>query len=401
MINSVSGHGSTGNICVDIANVLRSQGHECYIAYGQLSTTYVNSYKIGTKLENNLHNVGSRLLGKQGYFSKKSTKKLVSFIDEIKPDIIHLHNLHGNYINLKILFEYIIKINIPIAYTLHDCWAFTGKCAHYTDVQCYKWKTQCFACPQLEKYPPTLFLDYSKEMYIDKKSWLTKIDKMSIIPVSNWLANEASQSYLSKFPITPIYNWVDHTIFKENIDSEFNYKYNIDAGKFNIILVSASWNIADVKWKDALEMSELMDKDMKMILVGNVESPELLPQNIKHINYLDGKEELAKAYSIADVYVHLSTEDTFGKVIAEALSCGTPAIVYDSTACPEIIDNTTGFVVEKRNVKEVYKAVLKVKEKGRISFSKDCRERVLKKFDLETNINLTIQLYEKLLNYDS
>jgi len=397
MINTVAGYGSTGSICEDIANLLEQQGHECYIAYGQLSTSYHKSFKIGTRIENHLHNVGSRLIGKQGYFSKSGTKNLISYIENVKPDIIHLHNLHGNYLNLQILFEYLIKVQIPIVYTLHDCWAFTGKCAHFTDVQCYKWKTQCYSCPQLKKYPPSLFFDYSKEMYVDKKNWFTSIQKMNIIPVSNWLASEVEQSFLKKYPITPIYNWVNHSIFKETIDREVIKRYNIDENKFTIVLVSAIWDTKDVKWQDALKLATMIDKDIQILMIGNVSSPKLLPKNIKHIPYVNGKEELAKIYSISDVYIHLSTEDTFGKVIAEALSCGTPAIVYNSTACPEIIDNTSGYVVEKRNVKEVYEAVLKIKEKGRIFFSKNCRERVIKEFDLKTNIDLTIQVYKKLL----
>ncbi|WP_313252531.1 glycosyltransferase [Empedobacter sp.] len=397
MINTVAGYGSTGSICEDIANLLEQQGHECYIAYGQLSTSYHKSFKIGTRIENHLHNVGSRLIGKQGYFSKSGTKNLISYIENVKPDIIHLHNLHGNYLNLQILFEYFIKVQIPIVYTLHDCWAFTGKCAHFTDVQCYKWKTQCYSCPQLKKYPPSLFFDYSKDMYVDKKNWFTSIQKMNIIPVSNWLASEVEQSFLKKYPITPIYNWVNHSIFKETIDREVIKRYNIDENKFTIVLVSAIWDTKDVKWQDALKLATMIDKDIQILMIGNVSSPKLLPKNIKHIPYVNGKEELAKIYSISDVYIHLSTEDTFGKVIAEALSCGTPAIVYNSTACPEIIDNTSGYVVEKRNVKEVYEAVLKIKEKGRIFFSKNCRERVIKEFDLKTNIDLTIQVYKKLL----
>ena len=161
---SVCGFGSTGSICVDIATVLEQQGHECYIAYGQGTTTYKKSYKIGTVLENHIHNLGSRLLGKQGYFTKKGTQQLVQFIKQYNPDIIHLHNLHGNYLNLKVLFEYLINVQKPVVWTLHDCWAFTGKCAHYTDIQCFKWQTHCANCPQLQTYPPIVFIDQSITM---------------------------------------------------------------------------------------------------------------------------------------------------------------------------------------------------------------------------------------------
>lgn len=401
MINTVSGYGSTGSICEDIASVLEDQGHECFIAYGQLTTDYAKSYKIGTVIENHLHNVGSRLLGKQGYFTKNGTHKLVSYIQEIKPDVIHLHNLHGNYLNLQILFEYLIESDIPLAWTLHDCWAFTGKCAHYTDVQCYKWQTHCYACPQVKKYPPSLFFDRSSEMYDDKKKWFTNVSQMTVIPVSNWLAGEVKKSFLNKYTISPIYNWIDHATFKDFGEQNFSTVYNIDSGKFTILLVSASWHSEDPKFQDALKLSKIISDDMQIVMIGNIEDKKLLPQNIKHIPYVHGKEELAKAYSFSDVYVHLSTEDTFGKVIAEALSCGTPAIVYDSTACPEVLGENCGYVVEKRNVEELSGAIDKVKEKGRGYFSDSCRKRVIENFDYYTNINQTIALYKNILGYDS
>lgn len=397
MINSVSGYGSTGSICVDIALELERQGHECYIAYGQVSRGYAKGFKIGTKIENHLHNVGSRVFGKQGYFTKNGTQKLVQFIKLYDPDVIHLHNLHGNYLNLEILFKYLIEVQKPIVWTLHDCWTFTGKCAHYTDVACYKWITQCHSCPQLHTYPPSIFLDFSKEMHLDKKKWFTGIENMTIVPVSKWLAGEVQQSFLNKFPIATIYNWINHTIFKPTIDDQFVQNYAIDVSKFTIVLVSASWNLSDVKWIDALKLAALIDGDMQILMIGKVASPKLLPHNIKHISYLHGKEELAKAYSISDVYVHLSTEDTFGLVIAEAMSCGVPAIVYNATACPEIIGEHCGYVVEKRNVAQIKEAILNIKMKGKNHFSENCRTRVTDNFDFNININKTISVYKKML----
>ncbi len=396
-INTVSGYGSTGSICEDIANVLESQGHECYIAYGQLTTSYPKSFKIGTVIENHLHNLGSRIIGKQGYFTKNGTNKLIQYIKEVNPDVIHLHNLHGNYLNLEILLDYLIDVQKPVVLTLHDCWAFTGKCSHYTDVQCFKWQTECNACPQLKTYPPSLFFDFSKEMFLDKKKWFTTLTNLTIIPVSNWLAGEAKQSFLNKFPIQPIYNWVDHSVFKETIDEEFLKKYAIDKSKFTIVLVSAGWSVDDVKWKDALKLAEIIEEDMQILMIGKVADTKLLPSNIKHIPYLHGKEELAKAYSLADVYVHLSTEDTFGKVIAEAMSCGTPAIVYNATACPEVIDENCGYVVEKRNIPEILTAIANIKMNKKAYFSKNCRDRVLNNFDLNTNINKTIGIYKEMI----
>lgn len=394
MINSVSGYGSTGSICVDIALELESQGHECYIAYGQISRGYDKEFKIGTKIENHLHNIGSRLFGKQGYFTRSGTEKLVDFIKFYNPDVIHLHNLHGNYLNLEVLFEYLIAAKKAVVWTLHDCWAFTGKCAHYTDAACYKWKTECHSCPQVHTYPPSLFLDRSQEMYMDKKKWFTSIENMTIIPVSNWLATEAKESFFNKYPIQTIYNWVDHSVFKEYINTDFAINYAIDTSKFTIVLVSAGWSVTDVKWIDALKLASIIDNDMQILMIGKVADTTVLPSNIKHIPYLDSKEELAKAYSVADVYIHLSTEDTFGKVIAEAMSCGTPAIVYDSTACPEIVDQNCGYVVQKRNIPQILTAISKIKENKKAFYTTNCRNRVLTYFDIKTNISSTIAIYK-------
>lgn len=400
MINSVSGYGSTGSICVDIAEELERQGHECYIAYGQITLGYEKGFKIGTKLENNLHNISSRLLGKQGYFTKNGTEKLVQFINEFNPDVIHLHNLHGNYLNLEVLFEYLRAVQKPVVWTLHDCWAFTGKCAHYTDVACYKWKTECHSCPQVHTYPPSLLLDRSQEMYVDKKKWFTSLKNLTIVPVSDWLSDQVKESFFKNYPIHRIYNWIDHSVFKETFDASFALKYKVDSSKFTIVLVSAGWHESDVKWTDALKLASAIDKDIQILMIGTVKSTHLLPENIFHIPYLNGKEELAKAYSISDVYVHLSTEDTFGKVIAEAMSCGTPAIVYDSTACPEIIDEQSGYVVEKRNVTEIVKAINNIRKNKKSFYSDYCRARVIENFDLKTNINLTIDVYKSIVNYD-
>ncbi len=397
MINSVSGYGSTGTICEDIAFVLEREGHECFIAYGQATTNYKKSFKIGTILENHLHNLGSRIFGKQGYFTTNGTKKLLNYIDSIRPDVIHLHNLHGNYLNLPLLFAYLIKYNKPVVWTFHDCWAFTGKCAHYTDVACYKWQSFCDHCPQTEKYPPSLFLDRSKSMFFDKKQWFTSIENLSVITVSEWLEGQVRHSFFKERTIKTIYNWVDTEIFKSTDSKDVIKGYGLNTNKFTVLLVSAHWNENDVKWKDLLALSKLVSNDVQLIVAGYVENKSKLPENVFHINYINSKIKLAQLYSFSDVYVHLSTEDTFGKVIAEALSCGTPAIVYDSTACPEIIGEGCGYVVEKRNVNQIASAINTIKKNSKTFYSANCRNFVVENFNIYSNINTTIDVYKSLI----
>ena len=393
-INTVCGYGSTGRTCVELANQLELDGYECLIAYGQGTTDYKNSYKIGTKIENHLHNLLSRITGKQGYFSKSGTRRLIKKIEVFNPDIIHLRNLHGNYINLEILFNFLGKYNKPVVWTLHDCWAFTGKCAYYSDVQCFKWETHCKECPQVQKYPPSIFFDQSEVMFSDKRKWFNSIKNLTIITVSDWLKGEVQKSFFKNQPIYRIYNWIDHSVFKHS-EKNIRNKYGIDSDKFIILGASNGWSADDNKLKDFIALSKLIDENMEIVLVGKTYQSNAIPNNIVHVPYLTNTEDLAELYSNAQVYVHLSTEDTFGKLIAEAMSCGTPTIVYNATACPETLGDGCGYVVEKRNVHAVYEKIKVIEKRGVESYAEKCRSYVLENYDLKTNIDEIKGLYNK------
>lgn len=393
-INSVSGYGSTGTICEEIAATLESEGHECFIAYGQLTSSYKNNFKIGSKIENHLHNLGSRIFGKQGYFTKNGTSKLITFIKEFKPDVIHLHNLHGNYLNLPILFSFLRKFEGKIVYTLHDCWAFTGKCAHYTSVNCYKWQTECKACPQIQKYPQSLFLDYSTEMFRDKKEWLTHLPNLEIITVSHWLESQVRNSFLKEKNIQTIYNWIDIDVFKPIKTENNSYYKQIDTTKFTLLFVSAYWQKNDEKWLSLVQLASNLSEEFQLVIVGNVDKNCQIPKNVLPIGYINSKQKMAELYNIADVYLHLSSEDTFGKVIAEALSCGTPAIVYNATACPEIVGENCGYVVEKENIPQMIESINRIKSNTKDYYSQNCISFVKRNFLMQPNINKTINLYQ-------
>lgn len=393
LINSVSGYGSTGTICEEIANTLEREGHECFIAYGQLSSTYKNNFRVGSKIENHLHNLGSRILGKQGYFTKNGTNKLISFIESYKPDVIHLHNLHGNYLNLPSLFTFLRNFQGKIIYTLHDCWAFTGKCAHYTSVKCYKWQTECHACPQIKKYPPSLFLDYSAEMFRDKKEWFTSLPNLQIITVSHWLESQVRQSFLKDKIIKTIYNWVDVDVYKPIQIENNSIKNEIDTSKFTLLFTSAYWNKNDEKWKSFIQLASNLPEEFQLLLVGNVDKNCKIPNNVLSIGYVNCKHKMAELYNIANAYIHLSSEDTFGKVIAEALACGTPAIVYNSTACPEVVGKGCGSVVEKGNINQIIESIQNIKSNTKDYYSQNCISFVKDNFLMQDNINKNISFY--------
>ncbi len=406
-INTVCGKGSTGRNCTELASVLTDYGLKCYIAYGQGTTIYPNSFKIGTHFENHLHNLGSRILGNQGYYTRRGTKRLIKYICDLKPDVIHLGNLHGNYLNLRFFFEYLSESTVPVVWTLHDCWAFTGKCAHYTLAKCDKWKTECGRCPIYRQYPPSLFFDRSKTLYNVKKQWFTSVNHMTIVPVSHWLADEVRQSFLGEYPIHPIYNWIDLDIFK-SIDQHEQHaireKYGINRDSFIVLGVSAGWNNGKhdqtaYKLKDfrALQKKLFSHDDIRLVMVGGAKRTTYMPTGSIQVPYVDDVKELAAIFAMADVYVHLSLEDTFGKVIAEAMACGTPAIAYDSTGCSEVVGEGCGYLVEGRNINRVYEAILKIKRDGSSVYSHPCRSFCEDNFNLQQNALAYLNLYKDVL----
>ena len=318
-------------------------------------------------------------------------------MDELKPDIVHLHNLHSNYINLHMLLKYLAQNDISTVITLHDCWFYTGKCTHYTIDGCYKWKTGCNKCLRLKKDIPSWFLDCTSKMWKDKNKLFNSISNLAVVGVSDWITNEAKRSFLKNASIIRrIYNWIDLDDFQPKA-SNIKRKYGIPEYKFVILSVSAGWDENSDRYKDAIKLSELIDNTMQIVLVGSGLNKEKLPENIIGIDYIDGKDELAKMYSAADVYVHLSREDTFGKVVAEAMACGTPAVVYNSTALPELVGKDNGFVVEYGNISKMYDVIVKISKTDKTRYSGQCIDFVRERFDKAKLLQETVKLYEDII----
>lgn len=399
-INSVCDFGSTGRTTRELADVLEAEGHECYVAYGHLTSTYPKSFKIGGKWENHFHNAFfTRLLGLHGYGTCRGTKKLINWIEENKPDIVHLHNLHANYLNYPMLFRFLIKRNIPIVFTLHDCFNFTGKCSHYTAQGCYKWKSECKQCPLIHTTAPSLIFDNSQKIFNEKKNFYAQIPRMTVVAVSKWLMHEAEQSILAGngHKITHIYNWIDDKKFHRSTPQQiqdFHKKYNLDQGYKYIISVSQGWNKNASRFMDAVKLAEALPDDYRLILVGSVAKGTEIPKPIIHIPYINGSEELSAAYSMAEAYVHFSVEDTFGKVIAEAMCCGTVPVTFDSTACGEI-PGPYGIVVTPHDTDSIIAALPQIAE------LKEKREEMLQyvheNYNYHTNTGKYIKLYKELL----
>lgn len=351
-----SASGSTGNIAKAIHHEASIHGYESYIFFGFGTPTCENMFRIGNYFDLHIHAVLSRNLGKQGYFSRFSTLKLVQKLKDIAPDIIHLHNLHGSYLNLPILFKFLKKSNAKIVITLHDCWLFTGKCPHFTLANCDKWKYSCGNCPQLSLYPKSK-VDTTTSCLNDKRKWLSEFgNRLHIISVSNWLQDTAKNSHLSGYPIETIYNGIDENVFKPTDGSYVRQKFKLE-NKFVILGVSSNWN-TQKGLDEFVSLSKQLSSDEIIVLVGLTEEQmKSMPENIIGIAHTENRAELANLYSAANVFVNLSREETFGLVTAEAMACGTRVIVYDSTACAEIVSAEAGLILDSKNSNSLSDAI--------------------------------------------
>ena len=394
-INAVNGIRSTGRTKTEIADWFNQNGHEGYVAYSG-GLPYKKGYKIGSGFEKKLHALLSRALGKQAYFSSKGTRRLIDYTNRIQPDVVHLGNLHGNFIHIGMLLEYLAKNDMPTVLTLHDCWFYTGKCSHYTVDNCYRWKIGCGKCPRLKKDNNSWIFDCTAQMLADKKKWFSKIPRLAVIGVSDWITNEAKASILKDAKIiTKIYNWIDLNTFKSVNALQQKQELGI-ADKFVVLGVSSGWS--NSKGLDSFKMlSEVLPKDMVIVMVGAMKTKTDLNDNVIHISETHDVKEMATYYSMADVFLNLSKEESFGKVTAEALACGTPVIALNSTANPELVGENCGYVLENTDLETIINALKRIKEHGKDHFSPFCTAYAKEQFNMEDRISDTLKLYQRLI----
>lgn len=354
LINSVCGIGSTGRICADIAERYEKDGYEVKIAYGRSDEIGKGAEKyavrIGSKADVYAHVVYTRLFDKHGLASKRATKKFLKWAEDFNPDTLWLHNIHGYYINYEMLFAWIKtrqkgqaesgKPLMEVKWTLHDCWAFTGHCSHFTFVGCEKWKCVCKDCPQKNEYPASSLSDNSMNNYGRKKSSFKGVRNLTIITPSRWLEDLVKESFLGEYPTEVKYNTVDKTVFKPT-PSDFRQKHGIRDDQKMILGVSSIWNERKGLTDFVTLFNELSKADSdkyKVVLVGlNEEEKKGMPDGIICITKTSSREELAKIYTAADVFVNPTYEDTFPTVNLEAEACGTRVITYDTGGCKETI----------------------------------------------------------------
>lgn len=386
-INATSGSGSTGKICVAVSQLLNERGIENYILYSLGKSDYEGAIKFASKAGIKLGALRSRLLGNYGFGACISTSRLISRLKKIKPDVVHIHNIHSHDVNVKRLFAYLKKHpEIKVYYTFHDCWAFTGYCPHFDMVECDKWETGCEKCPTRKQY--SWLFDRSKGIFEKKKRALLGVD-FTVITPSRWLADRTKRSFLKDKEVKVINNGIDLSVFKPT-ESDFREKYKI--GNKNIVLgVAFGWSAR--KGLDAfLELSRDLSDEYQIVLVGtNSELDKGLPENIISIHKTANQEELAKIYTAADVLVNPTREETYPTVNMEALACGTPVITFKTGGSPEIIDEKTGIVVDKNDIIGLESAIIKICEGE--SRKSACLERA-RQFDQKERFIEYLSLYK-------
>ena len=339
-INAVCGTGSTGKICAAQAQACEAQGHTAKIAYGRdgFVPEQFRKYavRIGSDLDVKAHAVLTRLTDRHGFGCTAATKKFLKWAEEYDPDVLWLHNVHGYYINMELLFRWIkSRPNMQVKWTLHDCWTMTGHCSHFAFVGCDRWKTGCHDCPQKKEYPASALLDNSRKNYEKKRELFTGIPNMQIITPSQWLADLVKESFLKEYPVEVVYNTINLDVFKPT-ESDFRERYGLQEKK--VILGVASVWTERKGIGDFVKLAGMLDDSYRIVLVGlTPEQIKQMPEKIIGITRTNSPKELAEIYTAADIFFNPTYEDTYPTVNLEAQACGTRVACYHTGGCPETL----------------------------------------------------------------
>lgn len=397
MINSVCGVKSTGRICTDLAQALEMNGHEVKIAYGRekVPKQYQKyAVRIGSDTDIFVHGVLSRIFDNSGFGSKKATKEFIQWIRRYDPDIIHLHNVHGYYLNIKEIFLYLRDSGKPVIWTLHDCWAYTGHCSYYDYAGCNKWKSHCGNCPQKREYPESLCIDNSYKNFEKKRQLFTSLKNIVLTTPSQWLADEVKQSFLGTKEVRAIYNGIDTHIFRIH-ESNLRERLRLQ-GKY-VILGAASYWPTRKGLHVFLDLAKYLSEDQMIVLIGlSKEQEKDLPNNILSIPKTENIEEMSDFYSMADLFFNTSSEETMGLTTVEAMACGTPVLVFNKTAMPELVNSECGQVIEYGlPAASIAQIISNLRQKK--FDSRNCRTQA-EKYTKEIFIKNFMELYRSIKN---
>jgi len=396
-INTTLSASAPGRIAEEIGQVLISKGHSSYFGYGRKVRESVSeTIRIGSFIDQTVHGIKTRLFDRHGFGSRQATMRFVNQVERISPDIIHLHNIHGYFLNIRVLFDFLKSSGKPVVWTLHDCWPFTGHCSHFDFVGCKKWKEQCFECPNKDSYPRSIWLDNSRRNYHEKKMLFTGLDNLILVTPSVWLSNILKESFLAGYDFSVINNGIDLQIFQINEGLMQTHDYGIEQDDILILGVANIWG----KHKgldDFIKISEALESNEKILLIGlSNKQRRHLPSNIIGLQRTENQRELARLYARANVFVNPTYVDNFPTTNLEALACGTPVITYKTGGSPEALDEYTGKVVEKGNVPALIEALRFVLDAGKDAFLSHCRKRAEMFYNKYDRFGDYISLYSRI-----
>lgn len=404
---------STGRIMKEIGELAIANGWESYVAYSRgrdgLRESTSIPVPVGDRLSVAMHGLQTRLLDRHGLASDAATRSFIRRIEEIAPDIIHIHNIHGYFLNYRILFDYLAHSGVQVIWTVHDCWLYTGHCYYYSKVRCARWKTGCGHCPQKRKFPQSWFIDRSAKNFVDKKEAFCSIpnDRLTIVPVSDWIRNEMAESFLKNCRFRVIHNGIDTEMFSPRPQSDADVRSRYGIGDRKIILGVASIWSEEKGLMDFIRMAGKINEDEVIVLVGmdredldrflRDAGAESLRHKFITVRRTENAHQLAELYSAASELVNPTWQDNYPTVNLESISCGTPVVTYRTGGSVEAVDNETGYIVNQGDVDGLLLAVREIEALGKDHFLNNCRKCAVENFRKEDRYADYIHLYQQLL----
>ena len=393
---------STGRIMQEIGELAIQKGWESYLAYSKgrdgIMPSASRIIPVGNLWSVVCHGIETRLFDRHGLASTQATRKFIREIARIQPDIIHIHNIHGYFLNYPILFRYLSQCGIPVVWTIHDCWLYTGHCYYYSYIGCSKWQTGCQHCPQKNKFPTSWLFDRSARNYADKKAAFTSMpkDRLVLVPVSDWIKGEMQKSFLKDYDFRVIHNGINTEIFRICDTRTVLAKYGLEE-KHIYLGVASIWS-KEKGLEDFIQMSRQLKKEEILVLVGiKPEEKKKLPDNIVAITRTEDVHQLAELYSAADAFINPTWQDNYPTVNMEAIACGTPVVTYRTGGSIETITEATGYIVEQGNINGLIEAARAICERGKSSYQTSCRNYALQHFRKEDRYADYLYLYEELM----
>lgn len=394
-INAIFGRKSTGTIVREIQACCEQNSMDCYVAYSiadHSNSDVKNGYRIGNSLTAKWSAFVSRIIGRQAYVNRLTTWRFLHWLGKVKPDIVHLHNLHNNYICLNMLLRYLAKHDIATVITLHDCWYYTGGCMHYTSVGCDRWISGCGNCP-IWKRIPSWFCDATSAVLKDRSKYLNAIPRLTVVGASDWIANQVKMSCIKQKSITFIHNGFDLSIFKPLASNKRN-ELGIE-NRFVILGPANKW-LSPINKQTLDYFIDRMTDDMRLVLFGNTSPSNINSNKVILLGYTHSRQEMAELYSMADVFVNCSREDTLSSINLECQACGTPVVTYDATGSRETVNEECGFAVKTADFSTLFERVSYIKQIGKQSLSQSCRDWIIANFDKHDNYQKYIDLYQSI-----